>query len=121
MVAPSRKRYEASHPVISVRVAKQIYNQLQEARQNGQSYGDVLRVGLGIQKTNLQPLKEKIGSLELEYLDLDELVDKRTVTYPCGRCGILMKVQHDNEKEVCRQALIKIGFCHSEIANCHLE
>ncbi len=110
MTAPSRKKYEASHPVISVRVTKQIYDQLQEARQNDQSYGDVLRVGLGIQKIDLQPLKKKIEILESDIL---ELVDKRIVTYPCGRCGILMEVQHDNEKEVCRQALIKTGFQHS--------
>ncbi len=110
MAAPSRKRYEASHPVISVRVTKQIYDQLREARQNGQSYGDVLRVGLDIQKIDLQPLKEKIDTLESDIL---ELVDKRTVTYPCGRCGILIEAQQDNAKEVCRQALIKAGFHHS--------
>ena len=113
MVAPSRKRYEASHPVISVRVTKQIYDQLQEVRQNGQSYGDVLRVGLDIQKIDLQPLKEKIEILESDILELVELVDKRTVTYPCGRCGILIEAQQDNAKEVCRQALIKAGFHHS--------
>ena len=113
MAAPSRKRYEASHPVISIRVNKQIFDRLQTLKRGGQSYADTLRIGLRIQETNLQPLKEKIESLESDILELVELVDKRTVTYPCGRCGILTKVQHDNEKEVCRQALIKAGFYHS--------
>lgn len=112
MAAPSRKRYEASHPVISVRVTKQIYDQLQEARQNGQSYGDVLRVGLRIQKTNLQPLQEKIESLELENLKLDELVEKRSVRYPCYLCKRSLAVESEQEKEVCLQAL-RGRFHHS--------
>ena len=112
MAAPSRKRYEASHPVISVRVTKQIYDQLQEARQNGQSYGDVLRVGLRIQKTNLQPLQEKIESLELENLELDELVERRTIRYPCYVCNTPLEVESEQAKEVCRQAL-RGRFHHS--------
>ncbi len=112
MVAPSRKRYEASHPVISVRVTKQIYDQLQEARQNGQSYGDVLRVGLRIQKTNLQPLQEKIETLELENIELEELVERRFVRYPCYVCKSLLTVESEQEKEVCRQAL-RGRFRHS--------
>ena len=112
MTAPSRKRYEESHQVISVRVSKQIYDQLQEARQNGQSYGDVLRVGLGIQKNNLQPLQEKIESLELENMELEELVKKRSVRYPCYLCNRNLTVESEQEKEVCRQAL-RGRFHHS--------
>lgn len=105
MAAPSRKRYEATHPVISIRVTRQIYNQLQEARRSGQSYADILRAGLGIQKTNLQPLQEKIESLELENLELDESVERRTVSYPCYVCNRLLIVESEQEKEFCRQAL----------------
>ena len=112
MAAPSRKRYEASHPVISVRVAKQIYDHLQEARQNGQSYGDVLRVGLGIQKNNLQPLQEKIEILELENMELEELAERRTIRYPCSVCNGTLVVESEQEKEVCRKAL-RGRFCHS--------
>ena len=112
MAAPSRKRYEASHPVISARVTKQIYDQLQEARQNGQSYGDVLRVGLGIQKIDLHPLKEKIDSLEIGSLELEGLAERRTIRYPCSVCNGTMEVESELEKEVCRQAL-RGRFCHS--------
>ena len=112
MAAPSRKRYEASHPVISVRVTKQIYDRLQEARQNGQSYGDVLRVGLGIQKTNLQPLQEKIEILEPEILELVELVERRSVKYPCYVCNGTLIVESEQAKEVCSQAL-RGRFRHS--------
>ena len=112
MAAPSRKRYEASHPVISIRVSQEIYSQLQEARQDGQSYGGILRIGLQKQEVYNEPLLKKIEELELEGLQLEELMEQRTVIYPCARCGKPIQVQHDNEKQVCTQALIRAGFYH---------
>ena len=109
---PSRIKYEKTHPVITIRVSPEIYERLRERRQNGASYADILRIGLDKQETHNAPLLQKIEKLELAELELEELVEKRTVTYPCSRCGKPIQVQHDNEKEVCRNALTKAGFCH---------
>ncbi len=89
------------------------YNRLQERRHNGQSYADIIRIGLDKQEVHSKPLVEKIEELELEAIELEELMNKRTITYPCSRCGKLTRVQQDNEKEVCRRALIRAGFYHS--------
>jgi NADH pyrophosphatase NudC (nudix superfamily) len=106
------KNYEQTHPVLGIRVSQELYDEIQERRRNGQSYGDILRLGLDKQQVETAPLMERIEELELEALQLDELVEKRTVTYPCSRCGKPIKVQSDREKEVCIQALIKAGFYH---------
>lgn len=101
----SRIRYEQSHPVIPIRVNQEVYDRLQELRGNGQSYGDTLRVGLGIQETNLQPLRDKINSLELENLELAELVERRTIRCPCYVCNKLLPIDSEQAKEACRKAL----------------
>lgn len=109
---PSRIRYEKSHPVITIRVSPDVYKRLQERGQAGQSYADILRIGLDKQEAYGAPLLKRIEELELEVLQTEELMEKRTVTYPCGRCGRLINVQSDKEKEVSREALIRAGFYH---------
>ncbi len=68
--------YEATHPVISIRVSQEIYDRLQELRRDGQSYGDILRIGLGIQEAETKPLIEAIEERELEVLKLEEKLEK---------------------------------------------
>ena len=114
---PSRINYELAHPLVTTRVDLETYDSLQEHRRNGQSYADILRIGLDKQEAYNAPLLEKIAELELEALQLEELLEKRTITYPCSRCGEPIQVQWDSEKEVCIQALIKAGFYHR---NCPL-
>ena len=46
---PSRLRYEQSHPTISCRLPREIYDRLQEMRQQeGGSFTDILKIGLEI-------------------------------------------------------------------------
>ena len=48
---PSRKRYQQSHPTVSLRVDLDLYDRLKGLKeQAGLSVADVLRVGLGICK-----------------------------------------------------------------------
>lgn len=68
----ARSNYEATHPVLSVRVSQEIYDQLQERRRNGQSYSDILRLGLDKQQAYNAPLLKRIEELELRELQLDE-------------------------------------------------
>ena len=47
--SPSRIRYEESHPTISCRVTQELYDKLKAIKeQDGQSFADILKVGLGI-------------------------------------------------------------------------
>ncbi len=44
---PSRLRYEASHPVVSVRISRELQDQLDQLKeQSGLSMADILRIGL---------------------------------------------------------------------------
>ena len=60
----ARSNYELTHPVISIRVGQEIHDCLQERRQNGQSYADILRIGLEKQEAHSKPLLQKIEELE---------------------------------------------------------
>ena len=106
---PSRIRYEQTHPVVPIRVTQEEYELLQKRSSEGQSYHDILRLGLDKQEVYNAPLLKRIEELEIEVLNTEE---KLTVTYPCARCGRTVKVQQSNEKEVCRKALIRAGFYH---------
>lgn len=68
----ARSNYELTHPVLSVRVDQETYDRLQERRQNGQSYGDILRIGLDKQQAYNAGLLKRIEELELRELQLDE-------------------------------------------------
>ena len=48
---PSRLRYEESHPTVSVRVSRELYDDLGELRaKSGKSLGDILREAVGRQR-----------------------------------------------------------------------
>lgn len=109
---PSRIKYEQTHPVITARVNQEIYARLQEARRDGQSYADILRIGLEKQEAYNEPLMKKIEELELEAMEREDLAERRTIRYSCYICNRTMIVESEQEKEVCRQAL-RGRFRHS--------
>ena len=48
---PSRIKYENSHPTITCRVSRELYDKLTEAREkDNKSFADLLKVGLGVQQ-----------------------------------------------------------------------
>jgi len=52
---PSRIKYETSHPVISVRISKELHGELKElAEATGKSFADFLKDGAGITKTQIE-------------------------------------------------------------------
>jgi predicted CopG family antitoxin len=71
-----RTRYELTHPVLSIRVSKEIYDELQERRRNGQSYADILRIGLGKQKVETEYWQKQVEELTLECLKLEEILER---------------------------------------------
>ena len=101
----ARSNYELTHPVISIRVNQEIHDRLQERRHNGQSYADILRIGLDKQEACDELLLKKVEELELEALELEELVEKRTIKVACYVCDRPVVIELEQAKEVCRQAL----------------
>lgn len=68
----AKSNYELTHPVLSIRVSQQLYDEIQERRRNGQSYGDILRIGLDKQQAYNAVLLKRLEELELSELLLEE-------------------------------------------------
>jgi predicted CopG family antitoxin len=68
----ARTKYELTHPVLSIRVSQEIYDELQERRRNGQSYADILLLGLDRQKAEIQYWQKQVEALNIECLALEE-------------------------------------------------
>ena len=57
--APSRTRYEQSHPTVSCRVSREIYDRLQAVKEaDSKSFANILKVGLGLLEVQVKE-KEK--------------------------------------------------------------
>jgi len=53
--SPCRVRYEQSHPIVSVRINSELYDELKElGRTTGKSFADFLKDGAGITKTQVK-------------------------------------------------------------------
>lgn len=65
--SPSRQRYEDDHPVIAIRVTRELYLQLDEARrERGMSWADLLKLGV---KTSLNVKRAIRKAYERGYED----------------------------------------------------
>jgi xanthine dehydrogenase molybdopterin-binding subunit B len=82
-VPPSRLRYEDANPAVTVRVSRELRDELARLKEeHGLSLGDVLRIGLDKAKPQLEAARrrgEKKG-----YADAEEVYK---VTYRCAGCG----------------------------------
>ena len=98
---PSRIKYENSHPTVSCRVSKEIYDMLTDSKKvDGKSFADILKIGLGIVEKGDKKLDEqkklswgegfKKGYAEAEFC--------YKVTYPCSKCGRTIEVKSREEK-----------------------
>lgn len=112
---PSRTRYEASHPTVSVRVPAEIYHRLQVAKDaEGKSFGYILEAGLGL----LEPQIEEKASIRKRalaegrkkgYAQAERLYK---VTYACHVCGELTAVTGDDAKKEIREFMEKEQWGH---------
>ena len=81
-VPPSRLRYEASHPTVTVRVSRELHDELRELQKTaGLSMADILRIGLGKAQPDFEEaydrgVQDGYGSAE----DLYKIVVR------CARC-----------------------------------
>jgi len=93
--APSRIKYEGSHPTVSCRVPRKLYDRLHKAKATeDKSFADFLKIGLGVvelQATNEADLKKQGYSKGYKkgYADAESVF---MITYPCNICGKTMIV-----------------------------
>jgi len=117
--APSRAKYEQSHPTVSCRVPKDIYDRLTRAKQaDRKSFTDILKVGLGLVEVGVKKQAEarKKGydeGYKQGYAKAEELFK---VTYSCNVCGKPMPITSEKEKKAAGELMSNAGWGHIE---CH--
>ncbi|MDP3061807.1 MAG: hypothetical protein Q8O40_01145 [Chloroflexota bacterium] len=112
---PSRERYEESHPTVSCRVPRDVYERMEELRNSeDMSFADILKVGLGKLEPKAQQTAKarKIGYGE----GYDDAASRFRVTYPCNVCGKPIAVQSDEAKQLIASFMNREGWGHGA---CH--
>jgi len=112
---PSRIRYEESHPTVSCRITKEIYNRLRDMKEKeGVSFADILKIGLGILQVKAKKEERAYSKGYNDGYRKAELEFK--VTYVCNVCGKPIVVNTRDEKEAIKQYMEDGGWGHRE---CH--
>lgn len=76
---PSRAKYDQSHPTISIRVKRELYDELMELREStGKTLGDILREAAGKQKLSAK------GSYSLATMP-----PKRNIPFPTNVLSVM--------------------------------
>lgn len=113
--APSRVRYEQGHPTVSCRVPREVYKRLQVVKKaEGQSFADVLKIGLGILEVRVKEEAEvrKQGYDKGHRKGYAEAECLYKVTYPCSVCRDMLTVTGRAEKEAIRQYMQEHRWGH---------
>ena len=113
-IPPSRQRYEESHPTVTVRVSREIYNQLLEIREaTGQSWADLMKVALKLQKPVLTR-KPNEAELHISFEQgWEHAWNEYALVVPCSKCGKDITVNSDN-KQSAIEYLKSGGFQHQK-------
>jgi hypothetical protein len=115
---PSRVRYENSHPTISCRVSKDIYERLYEIRLEGQSLADIFKVGLRILEPKIQGIQaaRREGHEQGYKHGFGEAEERYKVTYICKICNLPIELTTDKEKQCAASYMQEKGWGH---VDCH--
>lgn len=109
-IPPSRKRYEESHPVIAIRVDRELYDKVKDIKEaNDISFADILKQGLGMQK----------AEAEKAYSKGRDAGQKEGRKFELGICDICKKPLHwdlsrEADRQLLERAVNKMGFIHGE-------
>ena len=99
---PSRQRYEASHPTVSVRIPRELREELEELKQTaGLSMADILKAGLDKLKPDIEEIYDK--AYGEGYAKAEEEYKVLVKCYRCGRRHLA--VTGDRIKAAVDQAL----------------
>jgi len=102
---PSKIRYDQSHPTVSIRVTRALYDQLKDLREHsGKSLGDILR----------EALEQQTPSTKMAY-QLGHNAAKRefAVHYKCTVCGGNLTVASAEVKQAIARYMRDNGWGHS--------
>jgi len=113
--APSRVRYEQGHPTVSCRVPREVYDRLQVIKKaEGQSFADVLKIGLGILEVRVKEEAEvrEQGYAKGHRKGYAEAERLYKVTYPCSVCREMLTVTSRDEKEAIKQYMQEHRWGH---------
>ena len=116
---PARARYEKTHPVISLRVDKELCDRLKVVKKKeGKSAADIMRVGLGIVEVKIRSEQEiwQQAFDEGEESGIERAVAVHAVPYNCVICGEEIIVTTDEEKRAIKRYMREYGWAHAE---CH--
>ena len=108
---PSRRRYEAKNPVVSVRVPQKLYDALVEFKKNtGLSMADVLKIGLEKAKPDLETAWLQ-GAEEGYEIGYGVAQSEYEVSYWCGRCRRFhLSITTADEKKDAANLMYKAGW-----------
>ena len=112
---PSRARYEQSHPTVSCRVPKDVYDRLTRAKQaDRKSFTDILKVGLGLVELGVKKQAEarKKGYDEGYKKGYADATILYKVTYHCSKCGQVIEIQNPNTKQAIDEYMREKGWGH---------
>lgn len=110
---PSRMRYEATHPILSLRLSKDIRDILkQRLKDLGLSASEFIRMSLGVLDVKLPGLEEiKMRARDDGYSDG---VSKSGIWYPCYICGERIAIQPDSDSHRAILKYMKVnGWRHT--------
>ena len=121
---PSRVRYEQSHPTVSARVDRELYDRLTEVRElEGKSFADMLREAYGVQEVAaegafLSGRDEGFSLGRKEGYDAGLADGKKAareqylISYKCYKCGGWLGVDSESQKAAAREAMEERGWAH---------
>ncbi len=122
---PSRVRYEAAHPTVSVRLSRQVRDRIDEIRaREGKSFGDILREAFGpraqaVNQAYDRGLNDGVRQGE-EHGYRRGLEDgqvaaknKYLVMFRCYICGGWIELSSDDAKAEASQCMEKNRWRHS--------
>ena len=105
---PSRVRYEASHPTVTVRLSAEVHKRLLKLCQTtGKSPADVMREAVGVQEVSAGSAYQK-GSQDTKAL--------YAVTWKCPVCGKDVTARAEQSKKLAGEYLAQLGWKHGECA-----
>jgi len=103
---PSRIKYEDNNPTISIRVDREVKQQLDEIRErSGKSLGDILREALQVQA----PSTKKAFTRGIE-----EGRSIYGVSFRCSGCQNTIWIDSPEMKDAATQIMEKYGWGHKE-------
>jgi hypothetical protein len=107
--APAKIKYDETHPIISFRCTPALKKKLNDIKKmSDKNVADILKEAVKIQAPSTENAYGKgVIMAKLTY----------TVTFRCHKCGQMIEVHTNEEKEAARQYMEQHGWAHISCPN----